>query len=126
MSEVIKLYENAGVEKSKCWDDCNTCTRTSCDKNISYVKADYPPFTAEKQIELIKLLAKRIIKIDNTDGEYEFSIFDAVSDFSSLEESSADTVSDFNSFEESLADLTNRLWQNLTEEERKQVKEILE
>lgn len=96
MSEITKLYENCNFEKSM---------------GVGSPLALHP-FTAEKQIELIKLLAKGEVKINNEDGEYEFSIFD--------------TISDFSSFEESLADLTNRMWQDLTEEEQQQVKGILE
>lgn len=99
MSEIEKMYKNAGVKKIELDYPDN-------------FEPFYPEFTTKKQIELIKLLAKGEIKIDNTDGEYEFSILD--------------TVSDFDSFEESLADLTNRIWQDLTEEERKQIRNILE
>lgn len=101
MSEVEKMYTLAMVAPTE-------ITVCGIDEEIIH----YPPFTTEKQIGLIKILAKSEIKINNEDGEYEFSIFDAVSDFSS--------------FEESLADLTNRIWQDLTEEEKQQVKGILE
>ena len=126
MTEVEKLYSLAGVEGEilrDCYDYYSSkgidiwtvanCKDTDC-KNCKYNKfiKHTPPFTAEKQLELIKILAKGEVKINNEDGEYEFSFFD--------------TVSDFSSFEESLADLTNRIWQDLTGEERKQIKEILE
>ena len=110
MSEIEKMYENAGINQV-----CNTCElrgfKRLCPTKELCVRTN-PPFTTEKQIELIKLLAKGEVKINNEDGEYEFSIFD--------------TVSDFSSFEESLADLVNRMWQDLTEEEKQQVKGILE
>ena len=117
MSEIKKMYDNAGVkpeinyvcDKEPCEQHSVDCQKCS---HLYDTREDYPDFTAEKQIELIKLLAKGEIKIDNTDGEYEFSIFD--------------TISDFSSFEESLADLTNRMWQSLTPEEKQQVKGILE
>lgn len=115
MNEITKLYNNAGVEKSKCWDDCNTCTRLSCDKNISYVKAEYPPFTTEKQIELIKWLVKNqdIFKI-TYHREFLWC--------SSIEWVESDC---YEEFEESLADLINTIWQDLTEEEKQQVRNIL-
>ena len=140
MSEITKLYENAGI-KPTYTDECQMAdSYYSMEKDLNergilfddymkqecpnknevcyetcpyaYNKEFYPPFTAEKQIELIKLLAKGEVKINNEDGEYEFSFFD--------------TISDFSSFEESLADLTNRMWQGLTPEEKQQVKGILE
>lgn len=118
MSEITKLYENAEVKRQipkVCSSNelyCKEC-EAHIEDAMTYCKnAEYPLFTAEKQIELIKLLAKGEVKINNEDGEYEFSLFD--------------TISDFSSFEESLADLTNRMWQDLTEEERKHIKEILE
>lgn len=110
MSEIEKLYENAGVEKIY---DCHVCPYVDCeDKCKVDMGTNYPYFTAEKQIELIKILAKGEVKINNEDGEYEFSVID--------------TISDFSSFEESLADLVNRMWQDLTEEEKQKIKEILE
>jgi len=137
MNEIEKMYSNTGIKLKysgwldmgdldtqmthiQCdtkeeWDECVFMSRSSYssdDENYDKPKMEYPTFTAEKQIELIKILAKGEVKINNEDGEYEFSIFD--------------TISDFSSFEESLADLTNRMWQDLTEEERKQIKEILE
>ena len=100
MSEIEKMYKTCNIKKYRLLDR---------DHKLKWV---YPPFTAEKQIELIKWLAKGEVKINNEDGEYEFSIFD--------------TVTDFSSFEESLADLINRMWQSLAEEEKQQIKEILE
>lgn len=115
MSEITKLYKNAGIEpiaeycKHQCNNEFDDNACIGC-KHIE--KVEYPPFTKEKQIELIKLLAKGEVKINNEDDEYEFSIFN--------------TVSNFGSFEESLADLTNRMWRHLTEREKQQVKGILE
>lgn len=107
MSEIDKLYENAGIEP-----DINyICDIEPCGSRSYDIIKGYPEFTAEKQIELIKLLAKGEVKINNEDGEYEFS--------------DVDVVSDFSSFKESLADFTNRIWQYLTEEEKQQVRNIL-
>ena len=50
MSEIEKMYENAGVELVA---DVKFPT-TDVNYNVSF-----PPFTAEKQIELIKWLAKK-------------------------------------------------------------------
>ena len=99
MNEVEKMYSNAGVEKD--W------------RSLPYggIEEYYPPFTAEKQLELIKLLGNINIDIDN--GCYMSSEILEV-------EAHCDT------FEETLAEFVNNLWQDLTEEERKQVKGILE
>lgn len=132
MSEIEKMYENAGIKKKYCgwldmgdldcqmqyiiceslkeWEELVFSSRFG--KTEEEPELKYPPFTAEKQIELIKILAKGEVKINNEDGEYEFSVID--------------TISDFSSFEESLADLANRMWQDLTKEEKQQVKGILE
>ena len=101
MSEIEKLYENAGVEPIYPYTKC------------------YPEFTAEKQLELIKLLATRELKIKTQKqpcatyigilGQYEC--------FYGIEEIH---------FEQALAGVINYLWQDLTEEEKEQVKGILE
>lgn len=101
MNEVTKLYENAGVEKSKCWDDCTTCTRTSCDKNISYIKAEYPPFTAEKQLAIVKQILFSTWWMNLK--RLQFS----------------------EKFDEGLAQMINELWQDLTEEEQEEIRKIL-
>ena len=100
MNEVEKMYENAGVKK----------INTSCANNISYHLVKYPPFTAEKQLELIKKLGNINIDIDN--GCYMSSEILEV-------EAHCDT------FEETLAEFVNNLWQDLTDTERTQIKEIL-
>ena len=94
MSEITKLYENAGVEKQKYY---------AC-KSPDYsdvFEEKLPPFTAERQLELIKWMV-------NTNHRYY--LLDVVE----------------NDFEESLAKVFNLYWQDLTEEEKQQVKGILE
>ena len=106
MSEIEKMYENAGIKPSPTCNNCNMldeywsngtyCSTCKDDKNndecgiANYI---YPPFTAEKQIELIKWLV--------CTGEEE------------------------STFEETLSKQVNDLWQDLTEEEKQQVKGIL-
>ena len=136
MSEIIKLYKNAGIEKEVikgCYEyyaenggidiytvndcknkDCNTC---KADKSIK----EYPPFTAEKQIELIKLLGNvrdYTVEIDKFKGVYYIGCRSAGSN-DKLWGSS-------NTFEDALAELINETWFCLTEEEKQQVKGILE
>lgn len=110
MSEIEKMYENAGFVKKRCKDySCGVCEQyDKCEK--------YPPFTAEKQIELIKLLSKHFVNIDYDNGKYEVYVLS----IGNLRYDYYDTL------EETLAYCINGLWQDLTEEERKQIKEILE
>lgn len=126
MNEIEKMYENANIEKEViggCYDYYsklgidiwkeNNCREKNCDtcKKDKSIKR-YPPFTTGKQIELIKWLAKIGIKIDKVNDKFTFSIFGIISNFSS--------------FEESLANLINNIWKDLTEEEKQQIKEMLE
>lgn len=106
MSEITKLYENAGVELVA---DVKFPT-----KNVNY-NVSYPPFTAGKQIELIKWLIKYDeLHADFNDNEYGFSTLNYSGKYK-------------NDFEESLASvINNELWQDLTSEEKQQVKGILE
>lgn len=120
MSEITKLYRNAGVEQTQditCGDcefvnypeenkPCNACTQ--------YGIKHYPPFTAEKVIRLLEWEANRgIIDIKHSQkgyqiftyihtGNYGKSIIDAVASYFCVK------------------------WQDLTEEEKQQIKEILE
>lgn len=115
MSEITKLYENAGVLKeclspcyiNKTWRKTHDCP--NCDNRESY-----PPFTAEKQIKLIKWL----MKYDEIHGDYNDGY-----GFSTLNYSGKYKKD----FEEALASIiNNELWQDLSEEEKQQIKEILE
>ena len=56
MSEIEKMYENAGIKKLLYCDICKAqehalglCAETKCEPF-------YPPFTIEKQLELIKFI----------------------------------------------------------------------
>ena len=125
MSEVTKLYENAGIEPE--YKDCciitdkylNYETELSyedlmdkeCPHNqectdeceYAYNKIIYPPFTAEKLINLVMFLINK--------GDFD------------IKKGSVDIT--FESFTSCIAGLINNLWQDLTEEECKQIKEIL-
>lgn len=109
MSEVEKMYENAEVKKQIpkiCSSNelyCKEC-KAHIEDAMPYCKnAEYPPFTAEKQLELIKWLAKNEM-LCRLESEYPY----------------------FERFEECIAYIIDYLWQDLTEEERKQIKNILE
>lgn len=97
MNEVEKLYENAEPNRNcnlyKHFTEC-PMKHTQCEDCENFV---YSPFTAEKQLELIKWIAcNKINECKNID------------------------------FGEALAELINSFWQSLTEEDKQQIKEILE
>ena len=126
MSEITKLYENVEVKKQiprVCSSNelyCKEC-EAHIEDVMPYCKnAEYPPFTAEKQIELIKWLAQKdcyccdyteIKPRDNNNEWMSHSVF---------------KTGYAHTFEESLANLINAIWQDLSEEEKQQVKGILE
>ena len=111
MNEITKLYENANVRK-----DWNSTP-------YGGIEEYYPPFTAEKQIGLITWLIQnnisdeRIIR-SNYEKTYYYCLFTWEHPFYESEA--------FTKYEEALAYIFNYLWQDLTEEEHKQVKGILE
>ncbi len=111
MSEITKLYENAGIKKVR------QTNIAGGDYPIAVGFEDYPPFTAEKQIELIIFLANREIRISPTyisSGYY-------LNNLNKIKSSR-----NISTFEASLAQHINAIWQDLTEEEKQQVKGILE
>ena len=110
MNEVTKLYKNAGVEKITITYYCNIRENEDCPHENDNVLCKecvwgkpilkYPPFTAEKQLELIKWC------IDNYRGE----IFDTI---------------ETEWFAEQLSAYINNLWRDLTKEDKQQIKEVL-
>lgn len=106
MNEVTKLYENAGLEPVLFFD---------CESYNQKVEKGYL-FTAEKQLSLIKWIAEYKEECRITyEKEYKWC-------------TQTDWQSSFcyDNFPASLANLINNLWQDLTEEECKQIKNILE
>lgn len=99
MNEIEKLYKNAGVEMQHLLDI-----------NTNQFVDVCPLFTAEKQIELIKW-------ISHHDGCFEVHL-------NSIEfgDSGFGCCS---TFEESFARAVNNFLKSATEEERKQIKEML-
>lgn len=88
-------------------------------EKCSDAKEYYPILTAEKQIELIKFLMKQedfswTIAQQGKDTKYVFYV--------GYEYGSGD----FKEFTEAIAGIINDLWQDLTPEEKQQVKGILE
>ena len=130
MSEIEKMYENAGIEKEVikgCYDyysklgidiwkenDCRGKNCDTCKKDKSIKR--YPPFTAEKQIAILQLLTQQCDLTISHFTEWEFIHYDG-------QEPTQVTGEDF---AETFAKLINAYWQSLTEEEKQQVKGILE
>ena len=106
LSEIEKMMQKANVEKD--WNPTP----------YGGIEEYYPLFTAEKQLKLIKWLLQNkrlcIRKAEHSNNFYMDTLFNRL-----------DGV-DNKDFEQCLASLVNNLWQDLTEEERQQVKGILE
>lgn len=101
MNEIEKMYENANVE----------------DKNINnqlYKDLNYPQFTAEKQIRILNLLCRRRFIELGVTPDNEYFLYDHNC-----------CQSHNQHFNEAVAKFVNMLWQSLTEEEKQQIKEIL-
>lgn len=140
MSEIKNMYENANIKPEYRYD-CNLAdtikpvvvySLCSCSKGeikdyctnkqdyryckVYKVNKIYPPFTAEKQIAILQLLTQRCDLAISHFTEWEFIHFDG-------QEATQVTGKDF---AETFAKLINEYWQDLTKEEKQQVKEILE
>ena len=128
MTEIEKLYELAGVEpKEFCDRDSDLCMSCCPEwnnrKNCWKYKSIIPPFTAEKQIELIKLLC--------TLGQFECykNYYNDDWVLRSTYNMELDTYRYCTAtlcFEESLAKLVISIWQDLTEAEQNEIRRILE
>lgn len=115
MNEVTKLYDNVEPDRNcnlyKHFTEC-PMKHTQCEDCENFV---YPPLTAEKQLNLIKWIAEYKEECRITyEKEYKWC-------------TQTDWQSSFcyDNFPASLANLINNLWQDLTEAERKQIKEVL-
>ena len=108
MSEITKLYENANIISKRC---------SECDNNMDcgYGKDCYPPFTAEKQLEIVKFLLNKSVYYDTYgDREYWFHLSDEIEN------------SKYREFDEAIAECINKMWEDLRDYEKVQIKEILE
>ena len=115
MSEIEEMYKNVIEKQSYC--TAHDCLDMSKCENCCFCKRIYPSFTAEKQIELIKWSARREPKVEIG--------YSSVCGY--WVETPTDTRYYFgDQFDNALASLINNLWQDLTEEEKQQIKEILE
>ena len=121
MTEIEKMFENAGVKKTYCFI---YETNRQCEGIVDCAEcasADYPPFSAEKQIELIKLLGKRArisLEIDFYNKTNFYSDYDIIDGWFKYQ-------AKCNIFEETLAQIINILWQDLTDQEKEEIRNIL-
>ena len=105
MSEIEKMYENANVETlSYCCDGTHGEPTKRCKGCLDY-REIYPPFTAEKVLKVIVFFLNKGIKLD-------FSV-------------EKNTKISVENFKECIAHIGAKYWQDLTEEEKQQVKGIL-
>ena len=120
MNEIEKLYENAEIEKIHNCKGCEYEEEYICD-DCPPQQLIYPPFTAEKQLELIKFITSLgVCEIENwNDKGFHFAI-----KRERIYPTMFLSLSNIN-LQETLANVINNLWQDLTEEEKEQVKGIL-
>lgn len=119
MSEITKLYDNAKIAPKKC---------SECDNNMDcgFGKDCYIPFTAEKQLLLLQLLAR----IESADY-FQFFFYEQewILRLNMLTELSCESAYVYESrnknFNECIAGLINIIWQDLTEKEREAIYGIL-
>lgn len=118
-NEIEKLYELAGVLK-ECTSPCyiNKTWRKTHDCQNCDNRENYPPFTAEKQLELIKFLLKNYEGVDISIRINRFNFLVDNATFIGCHHNDK-------SFEESLAGVINKLWMNMSEEEREEIRKIL-
>lgn len=122
-SQVEKLYENAGINYEERYNNCTLNKEAECKLECSCdickyseEKYIYPPFTAEKQLAILQLLTQQCDLTISHFTEWEFIHYDG-------QEPTQVTGEDF---AETFAKLINDYWQSLTEEEKQQVKNILQ
>lgn len=123
MSEITKLYENCNIKPKQegyCdWDSNCPYPRLKCNDECPYWKYEnkvsYPPFTPEKQLLLLQwIVNKTDLYLHRHKTDFTYSI--ASEDIA---------VNKNKDFKESIAEFINTTWQDLTPEEKQQVKGIL-
>lgn len=107
MTKISKMFENAGI-KPLCQIPDEYCGM----KNI------YEDFTAEKQIELIKWLCQKTYR-NYLHFRYERDINNWKMECNMV------GLREYGSFEECFAGLINNLWQDLTDQDKEEIRRIL-
>lgn len=137
MSEIEKMYKLADVQSQykkriECKEGhqvgqpCGKCPCIDCDKSV--FEDVMPPFTAGKQLELIKwlmnypMLDEISLFFNEPSRTYNLRVY-SLPEIGNFRSTYTETQ---NNFEDMLCGLINNLWQDLTEAEKQQVKGILE
>jgi hypothetical protein len=113
MTEVEKMFENAGIKPL-----CQLPDKFCGVQNI------YEDFTAEKQIEIIKLISKQgQVIIENWEKDNKgFNVTFRAN--SNLRYITMDCITR-KTVEEALAQIINDIWQDLTDQEKEEIRNIL-
>ena len=107
MTEIEKLFENANIKQDRmCEWTCKD--RETCNLNCKHygsMQLYYPPFTAEKQLKIIEwFISNRCwLNLKSLDKTLDFSL----------------------DFDEKLAKLVNRLWESFYDQEKEEIRNIL-
>ena len=115
MSEIEKMYRRCKIKRQQTCRSSDTCYNGSLNKCEGCNSYQFPPFTPEKQIEILKLLCQRRFIEFGTTPDNEYFLYD---------HDCCQTHSKH--FEEAVSEFVCTLWQDLTPEEKQQVKGILE
>lgn len=112
MTEIEKMFENAGIRvcKRKQGFTLKDCTDREC-KECGYYAL--PPFTAEKQLLLIQWLAK--IRPIHISFLFDKWIIEGIVRYGNK----------YDTFKDALSGYINHIWQGLTEEEKEEIRSIL-
>lgn len=121
MTEIEKMYKNAGI-----YPDCRAreCGLDYCANSSGCGYAVYPDFTAEKQLNIIKLISKQgQIIIENWEKDNRgFNVTFRAN--SNLRYITMDCITR-KTVEEALAQIINDIWQDLTDQEKEEIRGIL-
>lgn len=134
MTEISKMYKNAGIKpqykkRTECKDGYTV--GHPCEKGIACINCNrsvfedvMPPFTAEKQLEIIKLISKQgQVIIENWEKDNKgFNVTFRAN--SNLRYITMDCITR-KTVEEALAQIINDIWQDLTSEEKEKIRGIL-
>lgn len=129
MTNIEKLYELAGIKKVGKKYSCKTldfgaCRTPNCDICDKAQDKNYPPFTDTKQLELIKWLSIQrngFLVLNPTDNKKEFLV--GTNYYWGRCDTQTKKLQDFS---QALAGLVCELWEELTEQQREEVRGILE
>jgi hypothetical protein len=121
MNEVEKMYENVEPNRNcnlyKHFTEC-PMKHTQCEDCENFV---YPPFTAEKQLRLTTFIGLHYGFQMLKNEAFDYIIATKIFVKYELEYQGYGY-----GYDEAIANLVNNLWQDLTDVERTQIKEILE